>query len=476
MASTCTLHILHTNDLHSQFSNMPRIASCLKQQRAAWEERGDYVLTVDIGDHLDRYNIKTEASWGHANVQVLNESGYQYVTIGNNEGVTLPKDKLDALYQHAAFTVIVSNLLELDGTLPRWAVPFAIHRWNQLQVAILGVTVSYASVYETIGWNSQEPHELLRQQIDSLREQVDAIILLSHLGYNQDVELAKQFPQIDVILGAHSHHLLKQGERIGHTLITQAGKYGDYIGHVELTIDLSGKSVTAAQSELLAAADYPADQALLSFLEQEEQKSRQVLCQEAAILRRDLPVAWDRESPLATFLAASLRQWTGAEIGLANSGLLLKSLPAGSVTKLDLLQSLPHPINPCTLLLTGEELWQLLQACLQPRLIERQLHGFGFRGKVMGWMAVDGLEIDYRDDEHPVITQIRLAGNPIERNQLYRVATVDMFIFNRLFPQLQEGRDLTFFLPEMLREIILETVSDEHLLESCFATRWHKLA
>lgn len=474
MTSTCTLHILHTNDLHSHFEQMPYIAACLKEQRSIWEAQGEHVLTVDIGDHLDRMSEPTEATWGKANTQILNRSGYQYATIGNNEGLTLPKAQLDQLYQQADFTVVLSNLREPDtGEIPPWAVSHAIHRFGDMQVAILAVTAPFVPAYRQLGWVALAPGVILAEQVAALRSQVDVVVLLSHLGYQLDVELAEQIEGIDVILGGHTHHLLEHGQQVGSTLIAQTGKFGQYVGHIALSIDRATNRVAVANAEVLNPLDYPADKGVGAFLAQEFQLAEELLTTTVAQLTADFTLDWERESPFATFLAASIRAWTQADVGLANSGLLLRALPAGPVTKLDLLRCLPHPINPVVVTLTGAELAKVMERAIQPAFVRRELRGFGFRGKVAGWMGIDGMTVDFGDSPDSTIKQIKIDGHPLEPARNYRVATVDMFMYNqRLLPELPDGEDIRFYLPEVLREVLAATLGDEAIVRASFQPRY----
>lgn len=476
MTDTCTLHMLHTNDLHSHFATMPQIATCLRRYREKWEGMGEHVLTVDIGDHVDRMDIKSEASYGKVNVEVMNKSGYEYVTIGNNEGVTLSKDRLDSLYEKAAFTVIAGNLREpQSGETPKWAVPHAIHVWQDLRVALLGVTIPFTPSYNSMGWDIREPLSLIREQVAVLREQVDVIVLLSHLGYQSDCRLAAEIEGLDVILGAHTHHTLPNGERVGQTLIAQTGKFGQHVGHVRLVWDRSAGRVAEVRAELFATADFPPDEELAAFLQEQQQAATDALLRPVGRLACDLQADWTQETPFGSFLAASIRSWTGAQIGLANGGLLLSDLRQGEVSFADLLNSLPHPITACAVTLTGEQLMRVLEQAIQPETVGRELRGCGFRGKIEGWMGVDGLHIRYVDGESPRIVQIEVNERPLDLKQEYRVGTVDMFMYNRLFPDLLKGSCIQFFLPQMLREVVAKTVSDQALVKRSFSPRWERV-
>ena len=82
---------------------------------------------------------------------------------------------------------------------------------------------------------------LLKKMAEQLREKTDVIICLSHLGYMKTGLLAEECEQIDVILGAHTHHLFVKGEMVNDTLLAATGKFGEYVGHVEILVDMDGE-------------------------------------------------------------------------------------------------------------------------------------------------------------------------------------------------------------------------------------------
>lgn len=81
------------------------------QQKALLSSNSS-VLTFDLGDAMDRVHPLSEATDGQANVELLNQIGYDAVTIGNNEGLGNTKEQLERLYQHANFDVVLGNLLD----------------------------------------------------------------------------------------------------------------------------------------------------------------------------------------------------------------------------------------------------------------------------------------------------------------------------------------------------------------------------
>ena len=87
-----------------------------------------------------------------------------------------------------------------------------------------------------------DPFEALTEQIATLKDQSDVIVLLSHLGIHDDELIGQQFPDIDVVIGGHTHHIFHEGKMVDNTLLACAGKYGMYVGHIRLTID-NGKVI-----------------------------------------------------------------------------------------------------------------------------------------------------------------------------------------------------------------------------------------
>src|SRR4051794_14229944 len=71
------LRILHSNDIHSHFEQMPKIAAAFQELRTAVGK--EHTLTLDIGDHLDRVRAETEGSAGEANLDIMAATGYEAI-------------------------------------------------------------------------------------------------------------------------------------------------------------------------------------------------------------------------------------------------------------------------------------------------------------------------------------------------------------------------------------------------------------
>ena len=125
--------LLHTNDLHSHLENWPKIRRFIDQKKRENEKKGITTITVDLGDFTDRWHPLSEATNGQANVELMNEVGYDAATIGNNEGVGNAKKELNHLYDQANFDILLDNLFD-KNTLqpPKWAKRFKAVSYTHL--------------------------------------------------------------------------------------------------------------------------------------------------------------------------------------------------------------------------------------------------------------------------------------------------------------------------------------------------------
>jgi 5'-nucleotidase len=451
-----TLHIYHTNDLHSHFHQWPKIAYFLSERKKHHEAKKEKMLILDIGDHLDRFHPITEATAGKANVQLLNDLNYDFVTIGNNEGITLPYKDLDTLYENAAFDVLVANLFTLDGDRPKWAKPYIFYDFCGVSICFIGLTIHYNKFYELLGWHVEDPFVTMETLLPQVKEKADCIILLSHLGLNEDERMAERFPEIEVIFGAHTHHLLRYGKLEGNTLLCGAGKHGHYVGYVCLSIDPLHKKIIEKQAYTYSMEDQPKSFKTEKMLEKFAKESEHKLNSLVTVLQEDLHVRWFDESPFAKLLADALREWCKADLAMVNAGVLLESLPKGPVTKRDLHRICPHPINPCKVYLKGDQLKEVILQANTEKMEQLQIKGFGFRGKIMGKMIYSGVEIEterLNDGIHHV-KQIFVQGKPLDLEKWYSVATIDMFTFGHLYPEISRAKHKEYYLPEMLRDLL----------------------
>ncbi|PWW01159.1 2',3'-cyclic-nucleotide 2'-phosphodiesterase (5'-nucleotidase family) [Paenibacillus cellulosilyticus] len=465
--------LMHSNDIHSRLEHAAKIATVIAEERRTYGS--DRVLAVDIGDHMDRMRVETEGSDGLVNIELLHIADCEAATLGNNEGLTLePRMLEDAYRDRARFPVLVANMFRSsDHERPEWLAPSTVINKGKLRIGLIGVTAKFSEFYTLLGWEVTDPIEAIRIEAAQLRSHVDVLVVLSHLGLPFDRRIAEQLEGIDLILGGHTHHLLEEPLVIGSTTICAAGKYGEWVGRVEIGWDsAASKPLFRASCVPVAAYDEHPDavDTIARYREHAAERLGRVMA------RLDAPLASreDQESPLTNLLAAGIRRWTKADIGIANNGQLLAGLPIGDVTAGDLHAICPSPINPCRMRLLGRHIREALQQSLRDDYITMPIRGFGFRGSVLGKLAVDGMTIEAEYDRHGQLqlSAVYVDGDPLVDDREYSVGTLDMFTFGVGYLSLKQGTDIEYFLPEFIRDILAVELQDTASIQNASLARF----
>lgn len=463
--------LLHTNDIHSHLEQAAQIAAYVKTVRR--EVTADGLLLVDCGDFLDRARPETEGTLGGVNRAMLRAIGYDAVVLGNNEGLTYDFDQLHAYYEGLSIPVVCANFRPLDpARRVDWLVPSLTLRKSGLKIGLIGLTAPFNDYYELLGWHASDPLEAARTETERIRPHVDVVVVMSHLGLRHDERLAAQVPGIDLILGAHTHHLLEKPLYVGDTAISAAGKFGQHVGHLELVRETACSEIRASGG-CLPTEGMPADETVSAIIAEGREEAARRMSRVVATLDDPLPWSFDKESPLSDLLASIVRSQTGMDIGLVNAGQFLGGLPAGGVTEADIHALCPSPINCCSMKLTGRELLRVMEESLLPEFYGLEIRGFGFRGHVMGTLCYDGLEAEAVIARPPYerIVSVTVNGEPLDPDREYGIGTLDMFTFGVGHPQLKSGRDVRYHLPELIRELLCEGLGDPELVRDARRVR-----
>lgn len=415
----------------------------------------------DNGDHIDRFHPISEGLKGQGNVELLNASGYDVVNIGNNEGITLSEEELYHLYDDASFHVVCANIAPIEGRKPDWLKSYEIKQTpTGVKVGVIGLTAPFRMFYQMLGWEVEPPERMMDTYIEEVKQQSDIIILLSHLGYHTDRQMAEDYPDVDVIIGGHTHHLLPEGEMHNGVLLTAAGKHGTHLGEIFLDWDREKNTLVNKEAYTVASEKLKSHSGIEKRLEDLESRSRHLLHSKVAELKEPLEADWFGDTPLMHGLTEELRTWTGSDIAMLNAGVLLEGLDRGEVTYADLHRICPHPMNPCKVHLSGKEIVEVVRSAYTKQITEFRLKGFGFRGEVIGKMVFAGLTVETvtSPDGEKHVRKVLFDGEPIDRDRWYSFATADTFSFGKFFPEISHSKTKTYYLPEMLRDLLVKVV------------------
>jgi 2',3'-cyclic-nucleotide 2'-phosphodiesterase (5'-nucleotidase family) len=224
-----------------------------------------------------------------------------------------------------------ANALGPDGRLLGDA-PYALLEKDGIKIGIIGLLTETAPTLFTPigneGLTFLKPADLLRELIPELRPQVDVLILLSHIGHENELKLADEFPALDVIIGGHSHTLVEHPIRVGNTLVAQANHYGTHLGIIKLKLEGTPLSITETFGDLIAADELPEGKPEVKNLVSLYESKVEALV-DVTLTQVDYDYSADALQPLLENILATA---AGTDLGYYNRTGIRDQLARGDVT------------------------------------------------------------------------------------------------------------------------------------------------
>ncbi len=204
------------------------------------------VIILDSGDFLfKRYlnpvsdnELKVIGDKAHLVIESFNLMGYNAVGIGEDD-LILGKEFLLETSKKANFPFISSNLFDEASGKPLFQSSF-IKETHGLRIGIFGLFspefFKGPSDPRRTGLSIRSPIETAQAVVKELRRKTDLIILLSHLGYAKDIELAQTVEGINIIVGGHTGINLIYPVVIKNTIIIQTASRGMFGARLDLLL------------------------------------------------------------------------------------------------------------------------------------------------------------------------------------------------------------------------------------------------
>ncbi len=403
-----TVRILSANDMHSAIEKMPQLAAIVDSLRAI----DPFLLVLSAGDNRtgNPYNDLYEPV-SYPMVSMMNLIGFDASALGNHE--------YDSKVEGLARVIALSNFPYLAANISCPAetgvrvAPYQVFDVKGIKVGVLGITqVGTLGIPDTSpdnvkGLSFQQPEEVI-PQYRWLTERCDVNVLLTHVGLDVDVELARQFPYYDLIVGSHTHTQLEGGEVHHGVLITQNGYQ---LPRVTLTtMEVEGGKVVSKKAENIyldkSKGRSEAADALLQHFKSSPELERVVGEMQSDINGYD---------PLGAMMCDAWQEECGCDIAIENyGGVRYDFFPAGPITVKDILNLDPFLNSPVVMTLSGKELSDMLIACYSA---DRNRFPI-----TSGCTAV----VTYRDSTKSSIKKLELfdpSGKKLNMKKKYRVVT-----------------------------------------------------
>jgi 5'-nucleotidase/UDP-sugar diphosphatase len=394
-----TLRILHSNDIHARYDETtPGGSACGAKDREAnkcvggvarlatklKELRTPNAIYLDAGDQfqgtLFYTTYKAQPAWEFSNMLKVDA-----MTLGNHEFDDGPAVLAEFL-TNTTFPVLSANS---DSTRePRLQGKYKPNQILTVQgqrIGVLGITTIDTPITSSPGPTLTFLGEIetARRQVAELQAQgVNKIIALTHIGYGNDLALAKAVDGIDVIVGGHSHTLLEAGNPRAAgpyptmvaspsgapVAIVTAAAYNLYLGQIDVTFDGAGLVTKAEGKPHQLVNTVPMDPEVqakvVAFAAPLEAVRAKPIGEASVALAGGEAACRFAECNLGNLLAdailASARTY-GAQVAITNGGGIRTSIPAGAVTLGQVLEVLPFSNTVAVVTMTGAD----LRACLE---------------------------------------------------------------------------------------------------------------
>ncbi len=261
-------NIIHTNDMHSfmnysdhdpQRGGFATVKNIITAEKEKAKSEGIPALAMDAGDFSEGNSFYL-AQRGRMSFEAMNLLGHDVVTIGNHDYL-MGTEELDQILGETTphFAFLGANFLA-DAhytNINKFLRPYKIFNLNGLSVGVIGLTTNDI-LYKWRLNNAKIVSEVntAKETIKVMKaEGAQVIIALTHLGVFKDRVLAQLVPEIDLIVGGHSHDALFTplwSQHLNKKIpIVQAGQHGSYVGRLKLDFDPVSKKLSVLDYQLL---------------------------------------------------------------------------------------------------------------------------------------------------------------------------------------------------------------------------------
>lgn len=375
---------------------------------------------VDCGDaiHGTLPALRTD---GSAVVPALNAEGVDLLVPGNWE-YGFGSEVLRRRAAEMRFPVLAANLRDATSGEPIFPGTL-VRELGGVRAGFVGLTspiIPNMSPRFAEGLRFPDPRRVLPDAVERLRgeEDCDVVVLVSHLGFAQDVALMREIEGVDVVLSGHTHNRLEQPVVAGGALVIQSGFSGSFLGRLDLEVvrgrivDWRHELVELAES---VVPDPKVQAAVNEALAPFQEETAETVGRTAVALHRMALL----ETPMDNLIVESYRALTGAEVALSHGWRFAPPVPEGIVTNGDLWTMVPTDPEVQTMRMSGRQLHALIESSLHNVFAGDPLQQAG--GYVI---RASGLSVVFRPNNGrgTRVEHLEVAGAQYRPDRLYTVA------------------------------------------------------
>lgn len=427
MANLKKLTILHSNDLHGDFmakeidkellGGISMLSGYINKVRHEEEN----VLYTISGDMFRGSIIDSEYK-GMSTIEIMNMLTPDVVTLGNHE-VDYGLAHLLFIEKCAQFPIINANMyITTNGVrLFRSHIIKEIGGMKVLFIGLLTEEVLHSTKQDRLIGSFVNVHEAVDEVgkiCNAYRtEDIDFTVLLTHIGYEVDIELAKMLDPrwgVDIIIGGHSHTLLTEPTVVNNIPIVQAATGTAQIGRFDIMVDTDNNCIDSYKWQLIpidddyCPRDYDLEAVIERYKTETDKKYKRVLTR---LADKYTHPKREEETSLGRLFSDAFKDSLGLDIMMVGSG-SIRAPEMGPIVMLeDLLQVFPYSDEVYRITVTGEQL---------KRMIRYSLRTGALQGLTEFYQYSRGFEI-YFDYENQQLEKLVLDGEEIRDDKCYAV-------------------------------------------------------
>ena len=257
--------LLHDNDTHFNDNHREAVRAYVESVRGS----GATVFLLSAGDMVvrnpDRWPQGEGMEWyrrrGLEMMDWMNELRYDAAASGNHELAALGEDARGVIagssatreiLEQARFPILAANIRHETPALPDFAPYHILHTEGGLSLAVVGLSV--VNFEPSYPLEELDYEETVRSLLH-LREEHDALLLLTHIGIRYDLELANAIPELAAIIGGHTNTLLPEAVHVNGVLVAQAGGHA-HVRDVEREMFMGTVVLEFEERELVATCGW----------------------------------------------------------------------------------------------------------------------------------------------------------------------------------------------------------------------------
>ena len=437
MSTIKKLTILHSNDLHGDFlaeeidtqliGGVSMLSGYVGKVRRE-EQNTVYCIAGD----MFRGSVIDSEFRGISTIEIMNMLAPDVVCVGNHE-IDYGIAHLLFLEKCAKFPIINANL-HITTNHARLFQSHHVMELNGMKILFIGIVtetvLTMAKKEGLVGGfvnvtDAADEVERICNAYQGL--DIDCTVLLTHIGFEEDKQLAAQLDPalgVDIIIGGHSHTFLEKPENVNGILIAQAGTGTDRIGRFDLEIDVASNRVHSFKWRSIPITDRycPRDTALEEILGRYKSAAEEKYARTVTRLKRQLShPSWYQETELGGFLADILKESLGLDMMLVGSGSVRVTQLGPIILLSDLTECLPYDDAVMALWVTGAQLRRMILYMLRDEVWDGSHCEF--------FQFSEGMRVVYQQSQHQ-LKDFSFHGQPVEDETLYKIGLQHYFYLN----------------------------------------------